>query len=239
MYKKIVCLMVLISSFNTYASSEIDRRLEAQGQLLTDYQQKITDLQMEVDQLRGQLEQTTYQLNQTIERQKMILQRLEENSPNQNNNDNKTQSNNANVNTNNSEQQSLANWSSSGDDKKDYEFIMKFVMKHKKSKEAISALQQFLKDYPKSSYLANVNYWLGQLCYGQGRKDDASFYYATVVKNYPKSAKAGDSLYKVGLILLEKGDKVKSKAVFKQVVSLYPNNKNAVNLANGKLATLK
>lgn len=231
MRKKFICLFILLSSFYTYASSELERVVEAQGQLLTDNQQKITDLQYEVDQLRGQLEETTYQLNQTIERQKMILQQLDgvmqskagQNSSNTNNSTTAT---------------SLSGWTPSGDDKTDYNFIIKVALDGKEPKEAINAFQQFLKDYPKSSYTANVNYWLGQLCYGQGRKDDASFYYATVVKNYPKSPKAADSLYKVGLILLDKGDKAKAKAVFQQVIAQYPNDKNATSLANTKLATL-
>lgn len=229
MSPKIICLALSLFSFTTYAASvsELERMIQAQSQLLTDNQQKISELQYEVDQLRGQLEETTYQLEQTIERQKSILQRLEGNTVSQTA---PSQSNNTST--------SLVNWTPSGNDKTDYNFIIKFVLEGKQSKEAILAFQQFLKDYPKSSYRANVNYWLGQLCYGQGRKDDASFYYATVVKEYPKSAKAGDSLYKVGLILLEKGEKNKAKAVFQQVVSQYSTDKNAVDLANKKLATL-
>lgn len=231
MYKKIVCLIMLSLPIYSYANSELERVIQAQGQLLTDSQQKITDLQSEVDQLRGQLEETTYQLNQTIERQKMILQQLNGMAPAK---ANQTTSNTA---TNNSST-TLAGWSATGNDKTDYNFIIKFVMDGKESKEAISAFQQFLKDHPKSSYRANVNYWLGQLCYGQGRKDDASFYFATVVKDFPKSPKAADSLYKVGVILLEKGEKTKAKAVFQQVISQYPNDKNTINLANNKLAIL-
>lgn len=226
MRQLVASLCILFLSCYSYANSELERIIQAQGQLLTDNQQKITDLQSEVDQLRGKLEETAYQLNQTIERQKMILQKLDDATQNKSN---QNTVNNATT---------LVGWVPSGNEKNDYNFIIKFVLEGKESKEAINAFQQFLKDYPKSSYRANVNYWLGQLCYGQGRKDDASFYYATVVKDFPKSAKAADSLYKVGLILLEKGDKVKAKAVLQQVISQYPNDKNAVALANSKLATL-
>lgn len=229
MYKKIIWLVMLSLSFYSYADSELERAVQAQGQLLTDSQQRISGLQDEVDQLRGQLEETTYQLNQTIERQKMILQQLNGQPQTK---DNQTTS------AENSRNPTLAGWTSSGNDKDDYNFIIKFVMDGKEQKDAIPALQQFLKDYPKSTYRGNVNYWLGQLCYKQGKKDDASFYYATVVKEFPKSAKAADSLYKIGLILLEKGDKVKAKAVFQQVISQYPNDKNSTSLANSKLATL-
>lgn len=235
MFKKILFLSLFSLSFFSYANSELERIVQAQGQLLTDSQQKINNLQDEVDQLRGQLEETTYQLNQTIERQKIILQQL-------NNTDSKSAQTTASSTQNNtttaSSNTTLSDWSSSGDDKTDYNFIIKFVMDGKQPKEAISALQQFVKDYPKSTYLANANYWLGQLCYQQNRKDDASFYYATVVKNYPKSAKAADSLYKIGVILLDKNEKLKAKAVFQQVINQYPNDKNTIALANNKLALL-
>lgn len=233
MYKKIACFVIFSFSFSFYgyaASSELERTVQAQGQLLTDYQQKIMDLQSEVDQLRGQLEETSYLLNQTVERQKSILQQLDTSSSSASSDNGSRQVNQTRT--------SLAGWSSTGNDKSDYNFIIQFVLDGKESKDAIIALQQFLNDYPKSVYRANVNYWLGQLCYGQGRKDDASFYYATVVKSFPKSAKAGDSLYKVGLILLDKGEKAKAKAVFQQVINQFPNDKNAVSLANSKLATL-
>ncbi|XKM14014.1 tol-pal system protein YbgF [Orbaceae bacterium ac157xtp] len=227
MLKKIICLCFIGYTFNGFANSQLERTVIAQGQLLTQYQQQITDLQYEVDQLRGQLGETTYLLKQTIDRQKMILQQI----------DNQTSSSNPVATAQNTN--TLADFKSSGNDKTDYNNIIKFVLEGKESKNAIVAFQQFLKDYPKSSYRANVNYWLGQLTYGQGKKDDASFYYASVVKNFPKSAKAGDSLYKVGLILLEKGEKTKAKAVFQQVVSQYASDKKTVALANSKLTELQ
>lgn len=231
MFKKILSLIILFFSFCTYAETKIERVVEAHGQLLTEYQKQITDLQVEVDQLRGQLQQTTYLLNQTIERQKMMLQQAADNSS-------QTENDGVNAATNNLASTTLANWSTTGNDKTDYNFIIKFVVDGKETKNAISALQQFLKAYPKSTYRANVNYWLGQLCYKQGRKDDASFYFAVVVKEFPKSPKAADSLYKIGSIFLDKGEKTKAKAVFQQVIEQFPGNKTVVSAAKSKLANL-
>lgn len=267
MYKKTLCLFVflLFAGYGCAAgsSSELERTVQAQGQLLIESQQRINDLQSELDTLRGQLEENTYQLNQIIERQRMILQQLgggtpissSSSSPSANSDDNlgsaNTSSNNNTITTDNqtdpySESQSssqsstpnLSSWTTSGNDKNDYNFIMQFVNDGKQRNETITAFQKFLKTYPKSSYRANANYWLGQLFYKQGKKDDASFYYATVVKDFSSSPKAADSLYKIGLIFLEKGDKTKAKAVFQQVTSKYPKDKNIVTQANKKLATL-
>ncbi len=44
------------------------------------------------------------------------------------------------------------------------------------------AFQNFIKNYPDSTYLPNANYWLGQLNYNKGKKDDAAYYFASVVK---------------------------------------------------------
>ncbi|WP_294829473.1 tol-pal system protein YbgF [uncultured Gilliamella sp.] len=243
MHKKIITLSIflLFAGYGCAAGgSESERTVQAQAQLIIQNQQKINDLQSDIDSLRGQLEDTKYQLNQVIERQKMILQQMGTGSSGLSLNTNygssegttsmmpKTESNTSN----------LSGWTSTGNDKTDYNFIMQFISDAKQSNELIIAFQRFLEAYPKSIYRANANYWLGQLFYKQGNKDYASSYYATVVKDFPNSSKAGDSLYKVGLILLEKGDKKNAKAVFQQVLNKYSKNKNAVNLANQKLAYL-
>lgn len=245
MYKKILTLFLflLFTGYGCAAGEfDLERTVQAQGQLLIQNQQKISDLQSDVDALRGQLEETKYQLNQTIERQKMILQQMSSGSSFSSstnlNSDSSVDYSNSPISSESSSSSDLSGWTTSGNDKSDYNFIMQFLNDSKQSNEVITAFQKFLQNYPKSGYRANVNYWLGQLYYKQGRKDDASFYYATVVKDFSTSSKAPDSLYKVGLILLDKGDKKNAKAVFQQVINKYAKDKNAVDLATKKLASL-
>ncbi|OCG29306.1 tol-pal system protein YbgF [Gilliamella sp. Choc4-2] len=248
MNKKILTLslFLLFAGYGCAAGgSELERTVQAQGQLLIQNQQRINDLQSDIDTLRGQLEETKYKLNQTIERQKIILQQM-------------AGSSGLSFNTNTGSSQEaisspttstfgpvstvaapeLSGWTTSGNDKTDYNFIMRFISDGKQSDELIAAFQKFLKVYPKSVYRSNVNYWLGQLFYKQGKNNDASYYYATVVKDFPSSPKAAESLYKVGIILFDKGDKTSAKAVFQQVVNKYSKDKNIVELANKKLASL-
>lgn len=246
MYKKIptLFLFLLFAGYGcATGSSEEWQTIQAQGQLLIQNQQKINDLQLDVDSLRGQLQETQYQLNQAIERQKMILQQIANGSTFSStiNGDSSIENLSSTLpseSSSSSISEDLANWKTSGNDKKDYNFIMKFVNTNKQSNESIAAFQKFLQNYSKSRYRANVNYWLGQLFYKQGKKDKASFYFATVVKDYSSSLKAADSLYKVGLILLDKGDKKNAKAVFQQVVNKYIKDKKTVSLAKKKLASL-
>lgn len=247
MYKKILTLslFLLFAGYGCAAgSSDVDRTIQAQGQLIIQNQQKINDLQSDVDTLRGQLEETKHQLNQTIERQKMILQQMTNGTGFSSNPNDETQGDSSDstsstdAGASSSSSSGLSGWSTSGDDKADYNYVMQYINDDKQSDDVIIAFQNYLKAYPKTSYRANVNYWLGQLCYKKGKKDNASFYYATVVKDFPSSPKAADSLYKVGLILLDKGDKKNAKTVFQQVVNKYPKDKKTVELANKKIASL-
>lgn len=233
MYKKItfLCLSLLMVSGANAASSnaELERMIQAQGELLTQFQQQVTDLQREVDELRGQLQENSYQINQTIERQKGILQQMA---------DAPSKPTTANTGKGSNSESTLVGWSPTGNDKQDYNFIIKFVLAGTQAKESIKAFQLFVDKYPKSSYQSNVNYWLGQLNYGLGNRKDASYYFATVVKSYPNSTKASESLYKVGLILLEQGEKDKAKAVLQQVIAQYPKDTKIIEQANTKLAGL-
>lgn len=246
MYKKILTLslFLLFAGYGCVAGgSDVDRTIQAQGQMIIQNQQKISDLQSDLDILRGQLEETKYQLNQTIERQKMIFQQLNNGAgfsvtPSAATQEESSESTSNTDATPSSSSSNLSNWSTSGDDKADYNFVLQYINDDKQTDDVIAAFKNYLKAYPKTNYRANVNYWLGQLCYKKGNKDEASSYYATVVKNFPSSPKAADSLYKVGLILLDKGDKKNAKTVFQQVVNKYPKDKKTVELANKKIASL-
>nr|VXZ87035.1 tol-pal system protein YbgF [Klebsiella pneumoniae] len=68
--------------------------------------------------------------------------------------------------------------------------------------------------------------------YNKGRKDDAAFYFASVVKNYPKSPKAPDAMFKVGVIMQDKGDTAKAKAVYQQVINKFPGTDGAKQAQN-------
>lgn len=116
---------------------------------------------------------------------------------------------------------------SSGGANTDYNAAIALVQDKSRQDDAMVAFQNFIKNYPDSTYLPNANYWLGQLNYNKGKKDDAAYYFASVVKNYPKSPKAADAMFKVGVIMQDKGDTAKAKAVYQQVISKYPGTDGA------------
>ncbi|MDU3159066.1 cell division protein CpoB [Hafnia alvei] len=223
--------------------TSLERITNAQGQLFSQLQQQLSDNQRDIDSLRGQIQESQYQLNQVVERQKQILLQLDSQG-----------SANSSANTGAAAADSAASAStasdassttaapvastapaSSGDANTDYNRAVDLVLVKKQNDQAITAFQSFVKQYPDSTYQPNANYWLGQLFYNKGKKDDSAYYFAVVVKNYPKSPKAPDAMYKVGVIMQEKGQADKAKAVYQQVIKQYPTS-DAAKQAQKRIA---
>ncbi|HAV2275179.1 cell division protein CpoB [Serratia marcescens] len=206
--------------------TSLERISNAQGQLLNQLQQQLSDNQRDIDSLRGQIQESQYQLNQVVERQKQIYQQMDSLSQGG------AQSASAaagaaggaaaSSDAGSSAPAAASATPSGGDENSDYNAAVSLALEKKQYDQAISAFQSFVKQYPKSTYQPNANYWLGQLFYNKGKKDDAAYYFAVVVKNYAKSPKAPDAMYKVGIIMQEKGQADKAKAVFQQVIKQYP-----------------
>lgn len=219
--------------------SQLETSVSSQGQILYQIQQQLADNQRDIDMLRGQIQESEYKLNQVIERQKDLYMQLDQSGGGNSATSGDASDTNAS-NAQSSDNTSAAASNAGGNEKDDYNAAVKLAMASKSNAqidEAIGALQSFVKAYPKSGYQSNANYWLGQLNYNKGSKDDAAFYFATVVKQYPKSQKSSEALYKVGLIMQDKGQKDKAKAVYQQVLKQYPNSSGS-KLAEKKLSTL-
>lgn len=209
---------------------QLERISNAHSQLLTQLQQQLADSQRDIDVLRGQIQENQYQLNQVVERQRNIYQQLDSLGGNASAKSDATQPENTVSST-------PAEPTSAGDEKTDYNAAIDTVLNSKDYDKAIVELNAFINSYPKSSYQSNAQFWLGQMYYLKGNKDQAAGTFASVVKNYPKSQKASEAFYKIGLIMQEKGQKDNAKAVYQQVVKQYPNSAGA-KLAQKQLGTL-
>ena len=211
----------------------LERISNAQAQLLQQLQQQMSDNQSDIDSLRGQIQQNSYQLNQVIERQKQIYQQIDSLSAGSNgaqasgSADAAAAGAAASADSGSNDSASAAAPAQTGDANTDYNAAVALILEKKQYDQAITALQAWVKKYPDSTYQPNANYWLGQLYYNKGKKDDSAYYFATVVKNYAKSPKAPEALFKVGVIMQEKNDTAKAKAVFQQVIKQFPNSDSA------------
>ncbi|TBL72506.1 cell division protein CpoB [Obesumbacterium proteus] len=223
--------------------TSLERITNAQGQLFSQLQQQLSDNQRDIDSLRGQIQESQYQLNQVVERQKQILLQLD--SQGSANTGAAAADSAASASTGSDASSATAAATttpaadtapaSSGDANTDYNRAVDLVLVKKQNDQAITAFQSFVKQYPDSTYQPNANYWLGQLFYNKGKKDDSAYYFAVVVKNYPKSPKAPDAMYKVGVIMQEKGQADKAKAVYQQVIKQYPTS-DAAKQAQKRIA---
>ncbi|MXP49158.1 cell division protein CpoB [Pantoea sp. Eser] len=214
----------------------LERISNAQAQLLQQLQQQMSDNQRDIDSLRGQIQQNSYQLNQVVELQKQLYQQID--SLSSSNSGQQAASSDASADAGAGVAAATGSApAQTGDANGDYNAAVALILEKKQYDQAMSALQAWVKRYPDSTYQPNANYWLGQLNYNKGKKDDAAYYYATVVKNYPKSPKAAEALLKVGVIMQEKNDTAKAKAVYQQVIKLYPNTDSAKQ-AQKRLASM-
>lgn len=208
--------------------TQLERISNAHSQLLTQLQQQLSDSQNDIDTLRGQIQESQYQLNQVVERQKSIMLQIDSlGSGNASANASGNSASTATTPDQNAAAAPPAAAVQGNDANSDYNAAIALMRDNARQNEAITAFQNFIKAYPDSTYLPNANYWLGQLNYNKGKKDDATFYFASVVKNYPKSPKASDAMLKVGIIMQDKGDTAKAKAVYQQVVKQYPGSDGA------------
>jgi tol-pal system protein YbgF len=216
--------------------TQLERISNAHSQLLTQLQQQLSDSQRDIDSLRGQIQENQYQLNQVVERQKQIYQQMDS-LGGQGVSGSASKTTGAADNTVTGNSAAVTSATSTGDENSDYNAAVSLALEKKQYEQAITAFQDFVKQYPKSTYQPNANYWLGQLYYNKGKKDDAAYYYAVVVKNYPKSPKSSEAMFKVGVIMQDKGQSDKAKAVYQQVIKQYPNT-DAAKQAQKRLSAL-
>lgn len=219
---KIVILSAIFSS-SAMAEMQKDRIIQEQSSLLYQYQIQLNQLKNEVDELREQVQKTQYTLDQSIATMQKMQVKLD----------------NLTVEPANTVSAFNNNWKPTGNDEKDYTYLVSVILEGKESKSLISDFEAFNTAYPSSGYKSNVYFWLGQLYYEFKQFDDASIYFAKVVKEYPKSEKAGLSLAKIGQIQAEKGDKQKAKSVYQQVLTRYANQTDAVEYTKKLLLNLK
>jgi len=82
--------------------------------------------------------------------------------------------------------------------------------------------KRFLKAFPKSKYVENAHFWLGECYFSEKKYDEAILEFDEVIKKFPKGNKAPDALYRQGMAFLEMKETTNAKLIFKEVVKRYP-----------------
>jgi tol-pal system protein YbgF len=120
---------------------------------------------------------------------------------------------------------------------KSYEAAMA-LFKSGDYKVAASALADFVRRYPDSTYAPNAQYWLGNAYYAQRDYKKAIAAQEIVASNYKDSAKAPDAMLNIASSYLELSDKKAAKKALQQLVAKYPDS-SAASAAKDRMAALK
>jgi tol-pal system protein YbgF len=106
------------------------------------------------------------------------------------------------------------------------------LLKAGRYEDSIAAFNQFLTNYPNSSYAANAQYWLAEAYYVLGNYDLAATDFNKVIKRYPQSAKVPDARLKLGFTHYELQQWEQARAVLSELNKQYPNTTVAQLAAN-------
>ncbi|AYD02061.1 tol-pal system protein YbgF [Neorhizobium sp. NCHU2750] len=93
---------------------------------------------------------------------------------------------------------------------------------------AESEFSGYIASYPKSSRLADANFWLGEAQYSQGKYNDAAKTFLNAHQTYGKSPKAPEMLLKLGMSLAALDNNDTACATLKEVPRRYPTAAKAV-----------
>lgn len=202
---------------------ELTRLLENRNRMQIRSQNQLDELSKEVSQMSGNLELFNHKIEQIENRQRNLYQLIEEQ---------KTVIGKAPVNPTPANSTPVA-----VDEKAAYQLAVDLVLVEKSYEQAITAFEVFVIDHPRSSLVANSQYWLGQLLNKAKKRDEARSAFLIVTEKYPDSNKRADALYKIGIIDEYLGKKDSAKLYYKKVLKEYADS-SAASLASKRLKGL-
>jgi tol-pal system protein YbgF len=95
-------------------------------------------------------------------------------------------------------------------------------------------LRDYIKIYPKGTYVANAHYWLGEINFLKKNYDAAEEEFKIVVDKHAKSKRVADAMFKLALVHQYQGREAQAKQELKKVMQRYPST-SAASLAKTQL----
>jgi tol-pal system protein YbgF len=84
---------------------------------------------------------------------------------------------------------------------------------------AIAGFRSYIQNYPRSSLVANAQYWLGEAYYSQKNYSQAAEEFDIVIRDYPDSPKVPSALFKQGDAYLQLGDTKRATATLCELIT--------------------
>ena len=215
------------SSSSRSASNESDierleRLLQNRNLVQLQMQQQMDDMALEISELRGALERNSYDMKQMLERQRELFIELDRVRGEVKAAGTATVA----VAASEGSKEASGTFSTDVDEQTAYQNAVDMILKQRDYTGAITAFQQFQKDFPDSTFTPNSHYWLGQLYFAKKQDKEAVKSFAAVV-SYKDSNKRADALVKLGDIAARNNNAAQAKKYYQQVVTEYPNSASA------------
>lgn len=97
--------------------------------------------------------------------------------------------------------------------------------------------QHLVKQYPKTEYADNAQFWIGETYYREKWYEKAILEYQKVIEKYPQGNKVQASFLKQGLAFLNLKDKANARLILTELVKKFPKS-NEAQIAKQKLKGL-
>lgn len=210
----------------------LERIVEARSEAQLRMAQQLQQLLDEVSELRGATETHAYQLDEILQRQRDLYQEIDRRvsaiqlAPS------------ASTATPAIDAPAAASYSSDVSENDAYDKAVNMVLKDRRYDAAIPEFENFIRNYPNSSYAPNAHYWLGQLLFNNGELAKAKTQFERVVNNFAQSNKVADALLKLGQIAERENDKNAALRFYRQLVEKHSTATSA-RLAQERISALK
>jgi tol-pal system protein YbgF len=211
--------------------TELERKFSTRTEAQHRQQEQLDAMQNEVNELRGAIEMQNYQLEKILERQRELYLEI----------DKRIEA----VNTQPSSIPATAintvatpdDVTLSSNENEAYDTAVNLILKDRLYDQAIPEFQTFLQNFPKSSYVPNAHYWLGQLLFNKQDWAGAGEQFKSLINGYPDSSKIADATLKLGITEMERSNAARAKQLWEQVVAEFPDSSSA-KLAENRLKGL-
>ncbi|CAM3798791.1 tol-pal system protein YbgF [Vibrio aerogenes CECT 7868] len=196
---------------------QLERMLQNRNEVQLQMQQQLDEMADEIQHLRGIVEKNSHEMQQMVQRQRELFIELDRL---------RSQAGKQTEATSEEQQQSAGTFSSNVSEQQAYQDAVDLILKKRDYSGAISAFNQFQKDFPKSNFAPNAHYWLGQLYFAkkQDKKAEENF---KAVLTYKKSNKRADALVKLGDIEKRHQNKQQANQYYQQAIKEYPDSASA------------
>ena len=212
--------------------TELERKFSMRTDAQHRQQEQLDIMQNEVNELRGAIEVQNYQLEKILERQRELYLEIDKRIESV-----KTQPSTMPAATVNNTVIATSEAPLSANENEAYDKAVNLILKDRLYDQAIPEFQTFLQNFPKSSYVPNAHYWLGQLLFNKQDWAGAGEQFKSLINGYPDSSKIADATLKLGITEMERSNAARAKQLWEQVVAEFPDSSSA-KLAENRLKGL-